>query len=571
MKLSVSMIVKNEEQVLSKCLDSIKDADEIVILDTGSTDKTAEIARQYGNVQYIAGLYFWNDNFSEARNKSLSFCTGDWILIIDADEHLENGGIQKVREEIEKIGGFKTMRFRVISNNGFQEHRQIRVFKNCGEIFWKGAVHNYLNVSESNDVDIKVFYGYSPAHQKDPDRALRILKKEVEKNPNSSREKYYFAREYLYRKDYITALYWYDRYLDVATWAPEIADAWLYKARCLWNLYRGEEARNACLQAIKYNANFQEALEFMASISGPGNKKRWLEFASTASNSGLLFNRSDPRKRVYYCDGMKVFGDAMVKSHGYVKYNSDLDIYRDTFFEGLYFVQDYEIFSKHLGRAVVFWNGTDMLRLSKSEDFRKKLSSRKAVHLCHFEHNLQMLKELGISAHVNPLFFGDIDKYPISYRQNSIPNIYAICHPGRETEYGIDFLLSLAPETPGVMFHIYGVDAPSSSYPSNVIYHGFVPEEQMDKETCEFQGALKFSNSGLPGIPQTVLKSGLMGQYPISLAKVPGCWQGENKEKIKVLLEKLATMREPNFQLREMYMNLYVRGWDFWDCYDSLL
>lgn len=292
MKLSVSMIVKNEEQVLSRCLDSIKDADEIVILDTGSTDKTAEIARQYGNVRYIAGLYFWKDNFAEARNECLKLCTGDWILGIDADETLEDGGIAKIKEAMEKTREFKTMNFRVVSLSGNNEHRQPRVFKRCSEIFWIGAVHNYLSISEKNDVDIIVFYGYSPTHKDDPDRALRILKKEIENNPKLIREKYYLAREYLYRKDYITSLYWYDRYLEAGSWAPEVTDAWLMKAKCLWYLYRGEDARNACLQAIKRNANFKEALKFMAEISGPVNRIRWLDFSEKASNEGVLFIRS---------------------------------------------------------------------------------------------------------------------------------------------------------------------------------------------------------------------------------------------------------------------------------------
>ncbi|GAG44849.1 unnamed protein product [marine sediment metagenome] len=96
MKISASMIVKNEEVCLEKCLQSIKDLDEIVILDTGSTDKTGEIAQKYTN-KYYANEYKWNDNFAEARNLSLSKCTGDFILTIDADEWLEEGGVEKIR------------------------------------------------------------------------------------------------------------------------------------------------------------------------------------------------------------------------------------------------------------------------------------------------------------------------------------------------------------------------------------------------------------------------------------------------------------------------------------------
>ena len=87
MKISASLIVKNEEQMLPKCLNSIKQVDEIVVVDTGSEDKTIEIAKKAGAKVHTD--YKWADNFSEARNVSKSRCTGDWLLIIDADEILE--------------------------------------------------------------------------------------------------------------------------------------------------------------------------------------------------------------------------------------------------------------------------------------------------------------------------------------------------------------------------------------------------------------------------------------------------------------------------------------------------
>ncbi|RLB04217.1 MAG: glycosyltransferase, partial [Deltaproteobacteria bacterium] len=86
-RLSVCMIVKNEEKMLPKCLESIREvADEIIIVDTGSTDNTVAIAESFG-----AKVYFhpWEKDFSKHRNQSLSYATGDWILQIDADETLE--------------------------------------------------------------------------------------------------------------------------------------------------------------------------------------------------------------------------------------------------------------------------------------------------------------------------------------------------------------------------------------------------------------------------------------------------------------------------------------------------
>jgi glycosyltransferase involved in cell wall biosynthesis len=84
--LSVCMIVRDEEGHLAGCLDSVQAiADQVVIIDTGSVDSTENIARQFG-----AEVYFspWENDFAAARNVSLSYATGDWILWLDADERL---------------------------------------------------------------------------------------------------------------------------------------------------------------------------------------------------------------------------------------------------------------------------------------------------------------------------------------------------------------------------------------------------------------------------------------------------------------------------------------------------
>ncbi|WP_245788870.1 glycosyltransferase [Spirulina major] len=86
MKLSLCMIVKDEEQSLPHCLDSAKDVvDEIVILDTGSSDRTIAIAKDYGAT---VAEFPWNNDFAAARNEALKHVTGDWVLVLDADEEL---------------------------------------------------------------------------------------------------------------------------------------------------------------------------------------------------------------------------------------------------------------------------------------------------------------------------------------------------------------------------------------------------------------------------------------------------------------------------------------------------
>lgn len=89
MKLSLCMIVKNEEETLAKCLNSVQGiVDEIIILDTGSTDKTPKIAQQFGAKVHS---FDWCDDFAKARNAALSYATGQWILVLDADETLAPG------------------------------------------------------------------------------------------------------------------------------------------------------------------------------------------------------------------------------------------------------------------------------------------------------------------------------------------------------------------------------------------------------------------------------------------------------------------------------------------------
>lgn len=98
MKLSLCMIVKNEAATLPKCLNSVrKVVDEIVVLDTGSIDRTPNIAQQLGAKVYH---FKWCNDFSAARNAALKYVTGDWILVLDADETLTPAIVPQLREAI---------------------------------------------------------------------------------------------------------------------------------------------------------------------------------------------------------------------------------------------------------------------------------------------------------------------------------------------------------------------------------------------------------------------------------------------------------------------------------------
>ncbi|MDR2562183.1 MAG: glycosyltransferase [Holophagales bacterium] len=95
MLISLAMIVKNEEETLAHCLESVKPiVEEMIIVDTGSTDSTIEIAKSFGASVYN---FQWCDDFSAARNESLKHCTGEWVLIMDADEAIDPLDHEKIK------------------------------------------------------------------------------------------------------------------------------------------------------------------------------------------------------------------------------------------------------------------------------------------------------------------------------------------------------------------------------------------------------------------------------------------------------------------------------------------
>ena len=98
--LGLSMIMKNEEANIARTLASVEGIDEIVIVDTGSTDNSIMIAREMG-ATVIEGVYEWKDDFADARNFAIRQCKSSWLLLMDSDEVLQPGGIEAARRVIE--------------------------------------------------------------------------------------------------------------------------------------------------------------------------------------------------------------------------------------------------------------------------------------------------------------------------------------------------------------------------------------------------------------------------------------------------------------------------------------
>ena len=222
--ISCCMIVKNEEEFLEKCLSSVKDyVDEIVIVDTGSTDNTVEIAKKFTDKIYF---HPWENSFSKARNQVLQYATGDWIFQIDGDEELMPGSGEKLRQKIRKAKNADIIFLKIYStySNGAKKalHNFERLFRNNGKIHYEGSVHNRIVGGKKflySDIELW-HYGYDVNKVKAEEKYIRtstLLKKEIEEDPENPLHRHYLSASYLSRRMMEEAI-------DEAKKAIELAD-----------------------------------------------------------------------------------------------------------------------------------------------------------------------------------------------------------------------------------------------------------------------------------------------------------------------------------------------------------
>ena len=222
-RLSICMIVKNEEEMLPKCLESIREvADEIIIVDTGSTDNTVAIAESFG-----AKVYFhpWEKDFSKHRNQSLSYATGDWILQIDADETLEpeskNELKRLLRQAPKDVNGF-FVQIHDYRSNGQKNvvFNFARLYRNGVGVHYEGIVHNQVIIpGKVLFCNVRLnHYGYDLEPEKMKwkyKRVLTLLKKQLKQDPKNSFTLYNLANTYSMSGKPEKAIFWGEKTLEV--------------------------------------------------------------------------------------------------------------------------------------------------------------------------------------------------------------------------------------------------------------------------------------------------------------------------------------------------------------------
>jgi len=210
--ISACMIVKNEEKLLPQCLESIKDVvDEIIIVDTGSTDRTVQIAEEFGAKVYH---HAWEDNFSKHRNQSISYATGGWIFIIDADEELDTESAPTLRRAVQEASCpmiAVMVRSYIHKSDLTTGGLSVRLFKNGLGAHYTGLVHNQLKKTGKVQYSPIVLwhYGYDLGEDEMREkrkRSLKLLLQQAEMAPNDPITHHHLAVTYFAMHDWENAL-----------------------------------------------------------------------------------------------------------------------------------------------------------------------------------------------------------------------------------------------------------------------------------------------------------------------------------------------------------------------------
>jgi len=251
---SLAMIVKNEESVLARCLDSIKDiVDEIIIVDTGSTDQTVEIAKLYTDHVYH---FKWVDDFSKARNYSFSKATCDYIMWLDADDYLEDVEQEKLLElknnfnpNIDVAMLKYNIRVDEFGNVTMSNHRE-RILKRSKNFKWEEPVHECITPSGYIEkYDIAVTHGEK--NRTHSDRNLNIYEKQ---ETLTDRGTFYYARELIAHKRWEDAIVQYELFLKNGRgWREDNIRSCYDLADCYNTLKQTETAVKYLFQTFLYD------------------------------------------------------------------------------------------------------------------------------------------------------------------------------------------------------------------------------------------------------------------------------------------------------------------------------
>jgi len=252
------MIVKDEEDTLGRCLKSVKDiVDEIIIVDTGSSDNTKKVARRFTSRVY----YFnWIDDFSATRNYSFSKATMEYIMWLDADDVILEKDALKIRQlkaSIDPAVDIVMMKY----NYGFDENGQVtlsyfreRLLKRSDNFKWNEPIHEYIQPS-GHIINSDICITHKKTHPSVSDRNLKIFEKMIAEGKEfSPRNLFYYARELYYNQRYYDAIKNFNEFLDCEKgWIEDRVSACYDLSVCYTLTKEPEKRLKALLRSFEFS------------------------------------------------------------------------------------------------------------------------------------------------------------------------------------------------------------------------------------------------------------------------------------------------------------------------------
>lgn len=312
--VTIGIIVRDEERVIQRCLSSLQGAaDEIVLIDCESVDRTVEIARSFPNVRIVHTR--WNEDFAALRNEGLANMTTDWVLWVDADEHLHPDDIGAVREvaglydEMDPVAVLYVWQLNEFNGTVLHEFSQTRMFPLRRGLCYHGRIHEqvgpaeggpYSGVSFRKPVRIRLLHdGYEPEIIRSKDklqRNLRLLDMMVKEDPMNPGWWTYYARESLSAGLTDQALNGLRMAEETARSQPNFArllDVYMLTAKIRISRREWPLAEEACRKALERYPQFPDAHFYLAIVKMRQSEQlqREAEQALRQAKAGFAYYR----------------------------------------------------------------------------------------------------------------------------------------------------------------------------------------------------------------------------------------------------------------------------------------
>ena len=336
MKISALWITKDEEENIEKSIKSVSEiADELVVVDTGSTDDTVEIAKGLGATVYD---FEWINDFSAARNFALDHSTGEIFIFLDADEWFEPALVKNDRNKI--IGALADNRidslqyeFQSIDDSGrvINEVRLSRIFKRSEGLRYINKIHEKLVRPDGSELKYAIVpdmlikhSGYAGEKQKvKAERNLRLLESITENTDElNAVEKFYIMRENFFIGKMDKAFEYFNELLHskrkvvaFASYYKELSSSYFYIGLFLAETFRNQVSRKEIYENIvklmkKSLPEYPESAGLLYILNFAPDERKFLEaltrYEKTESKVNHLFLRSNDYKRVM----PKIYGAA---------------------------------------------------------------------------------------------------------------------------------------------------------------------------------------------------------------------------------------------------------------------